>query len=90
MWRHVKNYAKGAVACLHQEGGITGIMFGHQTAVVKELLLRDQNFGVFFLAFFFGIFFGIIFLSSFFVVIFCHYFLSLFFAIIFCCHLVPR
>ena len=32
MWRHVKNYAKGAVACLHQEGGITGIMFSHQTA----------------------------------------------------------
>ena len=31
MWLHVNNCCKGAVACLYHEGGITGIMFYHQT-----------------------------------------------------------
>ena len=31
VWLHVNNCCKGAVACLHQERGITGIMFCHQT-----------------------------------------------------------
>ena len=29
---HVNNCYKGAVACLYQEGGITGIMFCYQTS----------------------------------------------------------
>ena len=32
VWLHVNNYRKGDVACLNQEGGITGIMFCHQTS----------------------------------------------------------
>ena len=31
MWLHVNNCCKGAVACLYQEGGISGIMFCDQT-----------------------------------------------------------
>ena len=31
MWLHVNNCCKGAVACLYQEGGTTGIMFCHET-----------------------------------------------------------
>ena len=31
VWLHVNNCSKGAVACLYQEGGTTGITFCHQT-----------------------------------------------------------
>ena len=34
-WLHVNNCCKGAVACLYQEGGITGMMFCHQTSGPK-------------------------------------------------------
>ena len=30
-WLHVNNCRKGTVVCLYQEGGITGILFCHQT-----------------------------------------------------------
>ena len=29
VWLHIHNCCKGAVACLYQEGGMTGIMFYH-------------------------------------------------------------
>ena len=32
VWLHVNNYCKGAVTCVHQKGGISGIMFCHQTS----------------------------------------------------------
>ena len=46
MWIHVNNCRKGAVACLYQEGGITGIMFYHQLGELISWRAYNRDFTV--------------------------------------------